>query len=401
MRVLWASLHRPDPRRGGGWTYLHELLVETAGRHEITLVTTPPSPGDPPLETLEAAGVETVVAACARSPARSRLTLLGRAIAGPGPTGFTEVAPCVEAIARELAAIESRRRFDVVTVFAGELAPAMRAANAPSALLLTDAYIRQGPRAISSAPTVRQRLLRTLDAIHTRRWERTRYRPAAEIACVSEEDAAAIRAVTGRQTVHLIPPPIGDEFFAPPDRSRRDDLVSFIAALDYGPNIDALAWFLDECWPLVKQGRPHSELRVVGRAPGAEVREAIARHDVELRADVPDILPEYWEASVVALPVRLGSGIKTKTLHTLATAAPMVGTPVAFEGLPLRHEEHVLISDDARGLADAMIAALDDPNAARARAARARPIAERYRRRAVGALLERFWEAAAAHPRRD
>lgn len=400
MRVLWASLHRPDAVRGGGWSYAYELLAEAATRHEITLVTLAAA-GEAPLE-LDALGIDVVPVRCEPRPMpRNRLHLLARAAAGPGTIGFWLVAPCVEAIARAVVAVEDRRPIDVVNVFAGELAPVLAVTRAPAALLLGDAYSRQGAREIAHAPNLRQLLLRALQAAHARRWERTRYPAADAIACVSEDDAAVARTITRQNQVDVIPPPIGPAFFAPPDRARTDGLIAFIAALDYRPNVDALLWLLAQVWPRVLKRAPKARLRVVGRDALPEVRAAIDAAGVELRPDVPDARPEYWEAAVVAIPLRLGSGVKTKTLHAIACGAPLVGTPVAFEGIPVQHGQHVLVAGDAAGFAAALVETLGDPGAAAARAARARPLAEAYRRERVADVLDRFWQRAAAQPRRD
>ncbi|MGH9247386.1 MAG: glycosyltransferase [Acidimicrobiales bacterium] len=398
MHVVWAGLHRPDALRGGGWTHAYELLREAARRHRVTLVTGV-APGDDGSD-LEALGVELVPVTWARRPPpRSRLGLLARAAAGPGTVGFWEVAPGTDAVARAVAAVEATERVDLVSVFAGEIAPVASTARAPSALLLTDSYTRQGQREVAAASRLRHRLLYALEAGHARRWERTRYRHASALACVSESDAAVLRALT-RMPVDVVPNPLGAAFFAPPDRPRRPGLVSIIGALDYRPNVDAVTWFVTDVWPQVLAAAPGTTLRVVGRNPVEDVHAMLNQRSVELQADVADIRPAYWEAAVVVVPLRLGSGVKNKVLHALACGSPLVGTSVAFEDIPVQPGDHVLVADDAPALARAVLAALADPPAAAERAARALPVADAYRADRVADLLDRFWERAARQPRR-
>ena len=54
-------------------------------------------------------------------------------------------------------------------------------------------------------------------------------------------------------------------------------------------------------------------------------------------------------------PLTYGAGTKRKLVQSSMAGTPAVSTSIGTEGLPLRHEQHVLIADDPRGFADAVI----------------------------------------------
>jgi glycosyltransferase involved in cell wall biosynthesis len=171
--------------------------------------------------------------------------------------------------------------------------------------------------------------------------------------------------------------------------------------LDYSPNIDAVEWFTTSVWPHVVADLPTARLEVVGRSPVARVRDAVAAAGAELAADVPDIRPHYWRASVAVVPLRHGSGMKNKVLHAMACGSPIVATSVAVEGIPVQHGEHLLVADDAAAFGAAVIETLRHPEQAAARAVRARRLVEDFRPSAIGPSLGAWWERTAAAGRGD
>ena len=133
-------------------------------------------------------------------------------------------------------------------------------------------------------------------------------------------------------------------------RRRSTNEVVFAGTLDYRPNIDAVEWLVDDMWPTVKARVPDAKLVVVGRSPTQAVADAVARAGGELHGDVADIRPFYWGAAVAVSPIRLGSGLRNKQLHAMASRAPLVTTPTALEGVPVKPGEHALVADGAGAL---------------------------------------------------
>jgi hypothetical protein len=198
------------------------------------------------------------------------------------------------------------------------------------------------------------------------------------------------------RNVTVIPNPIPDEFFARASSPRSTSTVTFIGSLSWEPNADSVRWICSDIWPRVRSRRPDARLRIVGRFPTDELRRLVEAVGGEFFADVGDIRPFYWEAAVVIAPVRMGSGMRNKVLHGMACGAPLVATPSALEGIPAVAGKHLLVAQGAGGLADALVATLDDPASAAARAGTAFELARHYTSAAAGARLESWWRETAA-----
>jgi polysaccharide biosynthesis protein PslH len=63
---------------------------------------------------------------------------------------------------------------------------------------------------------------------------------------------------------------------------------------------------------------------------------------------------------VLLAPVFSGKGTRYKILEALASGTPVVATPTAVEGLNLKHNQHVLISNDPETLAQYVVKLFTD-----------------------------------------
>src|SRR5262249_30238749 len=78
---------------------------------------------------------------------------------------------------------------------------------------------------------------------------------------------------------------------------------------------------------------------------------------------VASLAPHYAAAKVVALPIVAGAGIAIKTLEAIAAGKALVGTPLAFRGLPHGFVPPVPAEPDAVPFAAAIARLINDPMA--------------------------------------
>ena len=77
---------------------------------------------------------------------------------------------------------------------------------------------------------------------------------------------------------------------------------------------------------------------------------------------VADAEPVYRSAAVFMVPLRIGGGVRLKILHALARGLAVVSTTAGFEGLDLLPDQHLLVADDPREFAAAVLRVLRDPD---------------------------------------
>jgi GT2 family glycosyltransferase/glycosyltransferase involved in cell wall biosynthesis len=139
----------------------------------------------------------------------------------------------------------------------------------------------------------------------------------------------------------------------------RRDLV-FIGGFGFGPNLDALKYFVDEIWPLVQPKLPELRLLVVGSGMSPEVRRIGRVHGIEILGFVENITPIFNRCRLSIAPLRYGAGIKGKVGTSMSHGVPCIASPVAAEGMGLTHRVNVMIGEDAAAFANAVIEAYQD-----------------------------------------
>jgi glycosyltransferase involved in cell wall biosynthesis len=179
---------------------------------------------------------------------------------------------------------------------------------------------------------------------------------------VKAEDLDAFHACgVARDRLHLAPNVIPPPAFEPDPRPGPTDRAVYFGSLWYPPNQRALAWLL-EAWPALRNRRPQARLAVAGTGAPADLEaRARATEGVEFLGFVPDLQALLREASLVAIPLLDGGGTKIKTLEAMASARPILASPVAVEGLSLEDGRHALVREPGPDFLEALETMLADP----------------------------------------
>jgi glycosyltransferase involved in cell wall biosynthesis len=173
----------------------------------------------------------------------------------------------------------------------------------------------------------------------------------------------------------------------------------YTGALTYEANLDAVAYFLAEIYPHIRQKQPAARLVVTGSTRGVDTGRLALDASVHLSGYIPDIRPAIRRSAVCVIPLRKGTGTRLKILEAMALGTPIVTTSKGAEGLAVRHGEHVLIADDPAAFASCTLQLLEDRAlAARLAANGRRLVEERYDWSAIGRHFVTLVEQAAARP---
>jgi len=142
-----------------------------------------------------------------------------------------------------------------------------------------------------------------------------------------------------------------------PWQARKD--ILFIGSFEHPPNADAMHWFIDEVFPLLRKQKPDITLRIVG---GGAPKNLLAKAGpgIEFTGFVDDIAPLFNSIRLSVAPLRYGAGVKGKINSSMSYGVPVVGTTVAAEGMGLVHGADVLIADTAADFVACILRAYDD-----------------------------------------
>jgi GT2 family glycosyltransferase len=135
--------------------------------------------------------------------------------------------------------------------------------------------------------------------------------------------------------------------------AEREGLV-FIGGFQHPPNTDAVLWYAQEILPHIRAALPGVKTYIVGSKVPANVR-ALAAEDFVVTGYVPDVTPYFTRCRVSIAPLRYGAGVKGKINLAMSYGLPVVATTPSIEGMFLVPEQDVLVADDAKGFADAIV----------------------------------------------
>ena len=200
-------------------------------------------------------------------------------------------------------------------------------------------------------------------------------RVAMNIA-VSQEDATALTRLAPGARVAVVPNGVDVDEFRPGAGAGRG--AAYIGGLHWFPNADALDYFAADILPHVRAAHPTAPVTWIGSATDEHQRHYAARFGIDVSGYVDDVRPLMGGAACHIVPLRAGGGTRLKILNSWAMGKPVVSTTIGCEGLDAVDGQNILIRDDPKEFAAAMIAVLEDEALARRLGEAGRATAEQH-----------------------
>jgi polysaccharide biosynthesis protein PslH len=215
-------------------------------------------------------------------------------------------------------------------------------------------------------------------ALAMRSAERRAARRADAVLAVSEHDRGYFSRFADR--VLIAANGVDAEFFELAAEVPDNHDILFFANYNHQPNADGIRRFLAEGWPRLAALDHDARLLLAG----PEMPDSLAAQaDREVRVvrlgfvtDLPDLLRR---SRLVLVPLWHGGGTRLKVLEALASARPVVGTPLGVEQIGVVDGRHAVIAQTPAALADEVVKLMEDPERSMALSREARRLAETFR----------------------
>lgn len=388
MRILYLCHRIPYPPDKGEKIRAYHQIAQLTRRHEVHLVSFGEQPYDP-------ANAESLRRICASVEIVQRplLTAAVGAFGGlfcgrPLSVAAYDSKPLRTAVAARCRATPP----DVAVVYTVAMAPFAEHLSCPRLLDFVDVDSEKW-RVYGERMRPPMSFVYAMEAKRLAAYEARIAEAFEHSILVSEAEARILAARVPRPSVSVIPNGVDLEYFRPAGQDGSAPEVRaralFVGMMDYYPNCDAVAYFAKDVLPIVRAEIPGFEFHIVGRRPTAAVRALGRLPGVTVTGGVPDVRPHLAEALTAIAPFRIARGIQNKVLEAMACAVPVVGTSLAFQGIPAREGDGIRIADEPAALAAMVVELARAPSLRAARGAAARAYVERHHRwDAVGEALE-------------
>ncbi len=363
--VLVASPYLPFPLSHGGAVRMYNLMRRAAADFDQVLVAFSTDLKTPPKEVLDICG-EVVVVRMVGSHARPRTDRPDIVEEFDSPSFRAAMRQTVRKWKPEIAQLE----FTQMAQYARDCAPAK------TILVEHDITLDLYRQLLANAAGGLEEYDTRQELARWERFERDAWRVVDCVVTMSEQDRNAVsgaRAVTLANGVDL-------ERFRPCGSEPDPRRLLFIGSFAHLPNVLAIAFFLNEVWPRLKQYAPR--LHVIAGARHRyyldhyrdRVTLDLEQPGIEVEDFVSDPRPAYRRTTVVVAPLVASAGTNIKIMEAMAMGKAIVSTPPGINGLELAPGRDVVVAETAEEMARAIAELLDNPERRKAieREARAR-----------------------------
>ncbi len=400
LNILWLSHFVPFPPKGGCFQRSYNLLKEISAKNDVYLVALKHKDSTHPDFEIRSAQME-LEKFCRKvniidiSSSTSGLSLYAIAIKSlfkHNPLSvemfkFTEMSHVIKKLTNEI-------DFQIVHYDTISLAEYFKDAEGiPKILNHHGAESFMIHRRIANEPNYLKKLFFLMEARKLRRYEKDNCPKFDLNIVVSEFDKEILEEISPGLKIEIVENGVDINYFLPSERKNNNKRLIFAGRLDQYSNKDAILYFCNKVWPLIKEKIPDTRLTIIGNNPPQKLVE-IANHDrgIELLGYVDDVRPFFANAMISICPIRDGGGIRIKILDALAMGMPIISTSIGCEGIEITPGKDVLIADTPQEFIESIDKIFSDNDTLINLSINARKTAEnKYSWNAISRKLDHFY----------
>lgn len=357
MKVLWVKAGKLIPVDTGGKIRTYNILYRLAKQFEITLLSYYDGPQDPayeaalleqfpqaqliPTGVLDAGGFPSVLRYARQLPRRAPYSVskfthrkVRKAVADALSSGRFDLLIC-DFLAVSLNFPDSPRVPCILFQHNVESVLWERMAATESNPLRKLAYMYEAARMLPYECQALSRFHYVLAVSEQDRQQMLKMQPQCKITVI--RTGVDVRATSPSPPSSITPP-----------------RIVFSGSMDWEPNVDAVEYFCIQILPQILSVFPDAIFQIVGRNPLARVK-CLASKSVQVTGTVPSVTEYLRNATIVVVPLRIGSGTRLKIYEAMALGKALISTSIGAEGLDFQNGRDLLLADDSSSFAKAIL----------------------------------------------
>jgi glycosyltransferase involved in cell wall biosynthesis len=164
------------------------------------------------------------------------------------------------------------------------------------------------------------------------------------IASISDEDRRRMLALGMKKPIRTIPFGINLADY-PFESNAHSELALFhLGAMDWGPNLEGILWFLKSIWPRVHEKYPDLKIYLAGRNMSDEIKH-LNFPNVVVVGEVENAIQFMQSKAIMVVPLLSAGGIRVKIIEGLALGRAVISTTLGAEGLDCEDRKNIMLAD--------------------------------------------------------
>ena len=173
----------------------------------------------------------------------------------------------------------------------------------------------------------------------------------------AQEEKLLATAVPNLPPIQVVPNGVDLSIYQNIREDKEPNTLIFTGALSFKPNYEAMVWFLEEVFPMIRQEIHGARLTITGDHRRLPLPDS---QNVTLTGFIDDIRPLVARSMCSIVPILSGGGTRLKILESMGLGTPVAATSKGAEGLNLVDQEHILLADKPEDFAQAVISLLTE-----------------------------------------
>ena len=163
---------------------------------------------------------------------------------------------------------------------------------------------------------------------------------------ISPFDAAFFEGQGNKKTMAVVPVGFKSENYPAKEDISFDHKLFYIGSLEWLPNQEGITWFIDKCWPSLKDEFPGLELHIAGRNTPKWLVSNYSKPGIVWAGEVESIKEFIRDKTIMIVPLFSGSGMRVKIVEAFFSYKAVVATGIAVMGTGGADNCELLIADD-------------------------------------------------------
>ena len=227
---------------------------------------------------------------------------------------------------------------------------------------MTDALSKTYSLSSSSNQKSFKKIVYKFELSLIKRYEKHVIKTFPKIVLVSEKDIDYLKNSVNLPCQNVFCHTNGVDVLSAIPKSYSKNKICFIGNMRTLQNQDAVFYFVDEIFPLVKKGNPLAEFYVVGAEPPEKIKNLADGKSVFVTGFVENLEDEISDSCVTVAPVRIAAGIQNKVLVAMGCGVPVIMTSLISKAIPeLKNNENCIIEDTSGKTAEAILEMMNNP----------------------------------------